>query len=109
VQHQHSHSVNKKKTDKEVIEGNFMIPDVYMKTKYGSIMQYNYNIKEQENIKHGSPVKPTDKSELRHQEHSPPIKQKKKFPSEVNRNSEAHRESTKTKPSPYNYIPKKVK
>jgi len=68
------HNVNtghrKGKPEKEIIDGNFVVPDVYMKTKYGSIAQYNYDIKEEQenkrNVgdKYGSPVKPTtDKSE----------------------------------------------
>lgn len=34
------------------IEGNFNVPDVFMKTKYGSIAQYNYQIEEQNESEH---------------------------------------------------------
>jgi len=39
----------KKKPTEELIEGNFQVPDVFMKTKYGGGNQYNYDIKELDN------------------------------------------------------------
>lgn len=30
-----------------MIEGNFVVPGVYMKTKYGPTSQYSYNIKDE--------------------------------------------------------------
>ena len=35
----------KGKADRDIIEGNFVVPDVFMKTKYGPTTTYNYNIK----------------------------------------------------------------
>jgi len=48
---QQAHSVVPNKKGKnleqsEHIEGNFLIPDVFLKTKYGSSTQYNYDIQE---------------------------------------------------------------
>lgn len=34
------------------IDGHFVVPDVFMKNKYGSNAQYNYDIKEQEHVDH---------------------------------------------------------
>jgi len=44
------------------IEGNFNVPDVFMKTKYGSTAQYNYEIREQNESEHdeNSPQKLDD-------------------------------------------------
>jgi len=43
---------NTKNFEPEQIDGNFVIPDVFMKTKYGSIAQYNYDIDEQNESEH---------------------------------------------------------
>ena len=44
---------------RDEVDLNINVPDVFMKTKYGSIAQYNYDIKDQQN--HPTPSKPTDK------------------------------------------------
>jgi len=105
-----------------------------MKTKYGSIAQYNYEIKEeQENKKvYGSPLKQTDKSDIRNHEPPPSIVNNYRKNERVNENRNSRRDTKmnimkvvekvskfvrkfveeildiKTKPSPYHYIPKKV-
>ena len=33
--------------NRDDIDGNINVPDVFMRTKYGSISQYNYEIKDQ--------------------------------------------------------------
>jgi len=64
----------KGKADREIIEGNFVVPDVFMKTKYGPISQYNYNIKNTDNHNgqlfgevYGNGYKPVDKAEPKKQ------------------------------------------
>lgn len=45
-------TVSTKHYENNNIAGNFNIPDVFMQNKYGSMAQYNYEIREQNETEH---------------------------------------------------------